>query len=304
MKKKLSSFATISAMGLVLVFCTNVQAIDKIDPNSADGIVQVSRKVQCSLNDSEPQVYSWRGGVYSRVPGEKDINVFNLYGMNVRQCVTVKDEKRGTGYRMVSREIMLYLDPKTNEVLRKFKNPWSGAINDVFHVANDPVNNPAFFGRDAEGKTADNPLKEINGTWYISNVVRLFYTNPLAGDYQQYVGGTYHVTELFNFSGEMVDLLDSKKPVAYPTIAWVRISPWLPWMEMGNRAGMLYFNAVSKKLKNFDQLADVMKAEIAANYPEYVAPPPIDDARPNETSWTYMKKIIDGRRKNETKPRH
>jgi hypothetical protein len=38
-----------------------------------------------------------------------------------------------------------------------------------------------------------------------------------------------------------------------------------------------------------------MKAEIAANYPEYTTPPPVDDTRPNETSWTYMKKILDER---------
>ena len=49
------------------------------------------------------------------MPGERDRNVFNLNGYNIRQCVQVEDEVRGTGYRLVSREIMLYLDPKTGE---------------------------------------------------------------------------------------------------------------------------------------------------------------------------------------------
>ena len=60
--------------------------------------------------------------------------------MNIRQCVAIEDPVRGVGYRMVSREIMLYLDPETNEVLRSFANPWTGADNEVIHVANDPVN--------------------------------------------------------------------------------------------------------------------------------------------------------------------
>jgi hypothetical protein len=41
-----------------------------------------------------------------------------------------------------------------------------------------------------------------------------------------------------------------------------------------------------------------MKDEIAANYPAYVAPPPTDDARPNETSWTYFKKQMEAARQN------
>jgi hypothetical protein len=104
--------------------------------------------------------------------------------------------------------------------------------------------------------------------------------------------------------GDMDELLDPDKPVAYANVAWVRIAQWLPWMEMGSRTGLLYFNAVGKKIENFDQLTDTMKAEIAANYPEYTAPPPVDDTRPNETSWTYMKKIIDNRPKAEEAPRH
>ena len=65
-------------------------------------------------------------------------------------------------------------------------------------------------------------------------------------------------------------------------------------MEMNGRAGMLYFNAMGRKL---------LKSEIAANYPEYVAPP-LDDPRRNETSWTYMKKIIDGRESEEISHSH
>jgi hypothetical protein len=238
------------------------------------------------------------------VPGERDKNVFNLNGMNIRQCVKVEDEVRGTGYRMVSREIMLYLDPETNEVLRTFDNPWTGEKNEVIHVANDPVNGRPSFGRDAEGNPSVRPLKEINGTWLMSFEAPLFYTNPLAGDYQKYVGGTYHATEIFDFNGELEELLDPDQDVAYPVVAWVRIAKWLPWMEMGDRTGVLYFNAMGKKLENFDQLPEIMKKEIAANYPEYTAPPPVDDARPNETSWTYMKKIIDSRPKDNGQEGH
>jgi hypothetical protein len=35
-----------------------------------------------------------------------------------------------------------------------------------------------------------------------------------------------------------------------------------------------------------------MKSEIATNFPEYRTPPPGNDPRPNETSWTYFKKKV------------
>jgi hypothetical protein len=40
----------------------------------------------------------------------------------------------------------------------------------------------------------------------------------------------------------------------------------------------------------------VLRDEIAANYPIYDTPPPGDDARPNETSWTYFRKVFDAER--------
>jgi len=216
-------------------------------------------------------------------------------GMNIRQCVTIEDPDRGTGYRLVSREIMLYLDPATGEVMRTFDNPWTGNQNQVIHVANDPVNGRPTFGLNADGSERSFEYRDVNGQYLINYEIPLFYTNAMGGDYQKYVGGAYHATEIFDFNGDVSELLDADQAVAYPVVSWVRLAQWLPWMEMNGRAGMLYFNAIGRKLKSYDQLPEMMKAEIAENYPGYVAPPPLDDPRRNETSWTYMKKIIDSR---------
>jgi len=285
----------LACAGLLALPAVDGQA-DTIDASTPDGYLAVQRKIACSTRDEHPVTYSWRGRVYSRVPGERDKHLFNIEGMNIRQCGSVEDPDRGAGYRFVSREIMLYLDPETNEVLREWENPWTGETVEVIHVANDPVNaRRPTYGRDEDGNVPALRLRELNGTWLQRAEVPLFYTNPLGGAYQKYVGGTYHATEIFDFNGEMDELMDADQHTAYPVVSWVRISQWLPWMEMGGRMGNLYFNAMGKKLESFDQLPPVMLDEIAANYPEYTAPPPIDDDRPNETSWTYMKKILDER---------
>ncbi len=270
-----------------------VQA-DTIDASTPEGYLKVMRKMTCSDVDGQAVTYTWAGKVYSRVTGERDKHLFNVEGMNIRQCGSVNDPERGPGYVFVSREIMLYLDPETNEVLREWENPWTGDTVEVIHVANDPVNGRGpTYATNADGSMKSLNLREINGTWISAMEVPLFYTNPMGGDYQKYVGGTYHATEIFDFNGDMEELMDDDLDVAYPVVSWVRISQWLPWMEMNGRNGILYFNAVGKKLESFDQLPAIMQEEIALNYPEYTAPPPLDDTRPNETSWTYMKKIID-----------
>ena len=61
---------------------------------------------------------------------------------------------------------------------------------------------------------------------------------------------------------------------------------------MGDRDGLFYTNTAGRKLDRFEDLSPTMRAEIAARYPEYTMPPPLDDQRPNETSWTYFKKQL------------
>jgi hypothetical protein len=67
-------------------------------------------------------------------------------------------------------------------------------------------------------------------------------------------------------------------------------------MKMGGRTGLVVFTTVGKRVASIDDLSEPLRSEIRANYPIYVAPPPLDDARPNETSWTYIKKVVDSRR--------
>lgn len=278
-----------------------VAAPKRIDLATPEGAVAAFRKVQCSMKDGEPVVYHWSGEVFSRVEGEPDRKLFDLQGMNVRQCVTVTDPVRGTGVRQVSRELMFYLDPKTGQILRRWDNPWTGKAVDVVHVANDPVNMRApMFPIGADGKPVTFEGRIQNGRVFLPAVIPLWYTNPMGGDYQQYVGNQYHSMEIFDFVVDEADLTDATKNRANPSIAWVRMSPWLPWMEMTGRDGVLVFNAVGQTLPDgIAGLPKVVRDEIAANYPAYTAPPPGDDKRPNETSWTYFKKLTDARRAAE-----
>ncbi len=265
----------------------------KLDLSTPQGANQAARRTQCSDQDGAPTVYWFHGEGFSRVPGERDRRLFNVEGMNVRTCATVTDPVRGTGWRLVSRELLFYVDPKSGELLRDWNNPWTGQTVKVLQTANDPVNQRPVFALDKDGKPqAKWDATTVGDRWWNTLTVPLFYTNPLGGAYQKYVGGMYHATEMFNFFGSVDDMVNPKLKDPPIQVGWVRLANWLPWMEMGDRAGMIYIHAAGRKLERFDQLPPVMLREIETTYPEYKSPPPGDDARENETSWTYFKKKI------------
>jgi len=292
---------TFGAAVLATVFSVaSASAADKLDLTKPDDIMKAQVKTSCSLVEGKPTIYWWEGKVYGRRQGEKDRHLFNVQGMNIRACRTFNDPKRGFGYRSVSREVMFHLDPVTNEVLRTWKNPWSGETVDVIQVNNDPVNMRApTYARDENGKpTAQLRMFAHDGSFLSGGeAARLFYNNPMAGDYQEFVGGTYHAMEFGTNAVDMKELLDGDSTEATDAVlSWARVSKWLPWMKMGDRDGVVVYHTAGIKARSFDDLPQPMKGEIETNYPIYRAPPPLDDARPNETTWTVVKKAVDASR--------
>jgi len=267
---------------------------DRIDLSTPEGGLLASRKISCSLEDGVPVTYWWHGEMYSRIPGEKDRMLFRIEGMNIRQCETVVDPERGTGFRLVSREILLYLDPETGRPLERWKNPWSGEEVDVIQTENDPVSmKTGFFPVRRDGKPYEFDATIIGNDWFTTGATPLFYLNPLAGDYQPYVGGWYHAVEMFSDFGQVDDLTDPSRHTAHVVLSWTRISKWLPWMKMGDRVGLLYVTSAGRKLDSWDQMGATMREYIDSHAPLYRQPPPFSDRRENETSWTYFRKKVE-----------
>lgn len=284
--KKLLTF--IAGSAIAMASCSAANSQTRLDLDTAEGAHKAMRKVQCSMVDDEPVTYYWDGKAFSRRMGERDKVLFDVEGMNVRSCSTISDPKRGAGFHLVTREILLYKDAKTGEILKTWKNPWSGETVDVMHVANDPVNSKMYVnGRD--GKLGEFAGDLIGDKWQMNFTIPLFYPNPLASEYQKEIGGTYHATEMFNFLGSVDDLTDMTKNTADVQIGWARMSDWLPWMNMQGRDGIIYMHTAGRKIESWDDMPKDFKDDIKKHYPEYIAPPPSGDPRPNMTSWNIIK---------------
>lgn len=288
-------------LGSMAALPTVTSAQDKLDLDVPEDALEVQRKFICSRAEGDPTYGYFQGKMYSRVEGERDRILFNLVGVNVRQCKNLSDPERGPGFRSVSREVMLYLDPETNEVLKTWENPWTGETLNVIHVANDPVNmrNPIYAYREDGTPIKFNGMFK-NGRVFSSFNVPLFYKNPLGGDYQEYVGGTYHAMEMFNdyaYEDEVLDRNNMK--LSRLSYSWTRVADWLPWMKMGDRIGIMFTSVIGARVNTVEDIPEPLLSEMKTNYPEFLTPPPLDDDRPNETSWVLTKAAIDAERENE-----
>lgn len=291
----------ILCMSLGIVSCASLADKRLLDPNKPEDAILLQQKFTCSLVEGEPVYGWWTGSFYSRVEGERDRELFKVIGVNVRHCKNFEHPERGHGFRSVGREIMLYLDPESGEVLDTWTNPWTGEELKVVHVANDPVNMRApFYAYNEDGEGHKFKGTVMNGRVFVASAYPLFYKNPLGGDYQDYIGGTYHATEYFNDYAYAEDVFDPEvKKLDRLTLSWTRVADWLPWMKMGDRVGVMFTTTVGGRVVSLDDLPEPLRSELKTNYPEYMTPPPLDDDRPNRTSWMAVRDVVDAQRAQE-----
>jgi hypothetical protein len=228
----------------------------------------------------------WHVTAFVVLPGQRPQAVFRLDGFNVGRF-----EKQADGsYRWLSREVAYYRDIATGRILSQWDNPFTKQSNDVLHVINDPVN--LTFA--APDKMRPNMLNfNVRGDdVFLQTDVPLAYPNPLKPEEfpAESSGATYLASEHFMYFAKTADVLNTKLSSAPTTYSWLRYGPWLPWMKMGTQPGFILYAGQGKKVKTAVELDPVVRDYTEKNYPEFMRSPK-EWVQPNETSWTYYKKI-------------
>lgn len=283
----------------IAMLFSGIAAAENIKLTGTDAFLATQKTICGTTEQGQPRYGVFEGRTYSRVPGEKDRHLFNVLGINVRHCMNMEDDVRGRGFQSFGREIMVYMDPETDEILDTWQNPWSGEEVEVMHVANDPVNLRApMYERDENGDaTMEAAFRHYGDVMARSSEIPLFYTNPLGGEYQPYIGGTYHAMEIFNSFYNAEKLLDNDTAsIGQSHLGWSRVAKWLPWFKMGDRAGVMVFNASGFSTFDKSRVPARLVEILNERYPLYWEPPVLGDTRPNETSWTVFKKAVEARR--------
>lgn len=241
-------------------------------------------KARASLDGSETVV--WFGGdVHSWIPGGTYRHVFGFEGYNVSRVV----EADG-GYDLLTREAAFYLDPTSREILETWTNPFTDSEVEVVHVWNDPVNQQLRL----EGPRPFRAQRtEVGDAVVFTADIFLAYPSPLSRaefpDNSQ--DDLYQAAELFQFFCECSELEDESLQSAPTLVSWTRIAPWLPFMGMGDRPGQLVYHCQGVKLRRgYADLPARIRDYVESRNPRFTSAP-TEITGPNETSWTYFRKL-------------
>jgi hypothetical protein len=203
--------------------------------------------------DPTKEKFGWiKGRAVGVRENERVRPLFDVEGFSV---VRLKQLEDGS-WRKLLREIVFYRDPQTGKIMDQWLNPYTNETVRVVPIANDPFNftigeyapEPPSYGGLNKEKPPRRPLlldfeDAPDGMILLNTAIDLFYPNAL--DPRTWVressGAMNRVSEYFTYYMKRSDVLDPTLTHIPHIGAWSRITPWLPWMLMGQAQGHMSY---------------------------------------------------------------
>lgn len=244
--------------------------------------------------DGSETLYHFTGKLYSYVPGEKRMELFDIEGYNVSRILPAEEDKEG--FRLLAKEVVLFKDPNTGEVLEHWRNPFTGRSLPVIHVFNDPVNQDYQFSPEYLPYIRHIlPSTDLGERIVFHQELFPFMENPMNrkeyGDFVQ--SDILQMGDFLQYTVSKTDLENEDLAFLPVELYRTQIFPWLPFMRMADRAGELIMVSRGKKLAGgFAALPENIKDFVMKRKPEYAQAPDFE-AEDNTNSWNYFKRLYD-----------
>ncbi|HAC65550.1 MAG TPA: hypothetical protein DCF68_18965 [Cyanothece sp. UBA12306] len=253
---------------------------------------ELSTLVFYKKNHGQQLYYEWSGEVWwIEEPGKPKEKLFSIIGMNATKILLKSHPDHGEiGYRL-NREIGLFCDQMTGEILHYWKPRKDVQEVPVVHIANRMV----------QGSPRTSKIIIPQGQGYVTKVkeIPLEYPHPLATDpqYKDYCPGeTFKGVEYFTSSFARPGVTE------IPPAKWARDCPWLPWMKLGyGHPARLRFETTISRVKSFEQINPKLVKLVREKLPIYeFTPDECDEA--NMTSLLYFRKHFESYLRGEIFP--
>lgn len=244
--------------------------------------------------DPAKQKHSWfRGYVMAARPGEPLLDLFGFEGLSTARIQVQKDGS----YLKLLREVGLYTDLKSGDVLETWRNPLlDGEEVKVAPIANDPFNfvitefgqgDPMNAGRGGGKKPFQLPWRQ-RGEWLdLEDHVHLRHPNRLDPEVwvRESSGPEVIASEMTVYHVRAADMQDRNVTGLKWFGTWGRQTPWLPWMLMGRTPGACLYSAM---VGSGDDLEHVHSRKtldyVEKHYPKFLQAPTDWDGAPNRSS--------------------
>jgi len=260
-----------------------------LDLSTGKGNQLAYARIQGDLDFGKPKYFWFKGYLMGVEPHKKVVDLMGASGFGVIRLLPGPDGS----IRRLCREIMVYTDLRSGEVLDEWENPLTNETVKAVHVDNDPFNYlieeyfpaPPKFGGLNQGPPP--PRVPFIMPWYqhggwadMEIHIHLAYPNALQPDKwpRESSGPIVQVSEMFAHHVKVEDLQNPKLTTLDYTGTWNRITPWLPWMLMDQRPGFCQYGCFMGTTKNLDEVLSRPVLDYAQrNYAKYFDAP---------TEWT------------------
>ncbi|GMG86277.1 DUF1838 domain-containing protein [Biformimicrobium ophioploci] len=272
----------------------------------------------------EPVFSAFHGLMYGLVGNTRAKPLFGYCGFGQFQARLLDNGN----VRLRGKETGYFYDPASGDILRDWLNPYTGERVEVYNFLNDRIRGelgpvmPRFQMGDGE----DAPTLMNEGTAIVNedgsvpfilpwqtfgdNLMLEWdythrYRNPVTPELwpKASTGPYINPSEHFTFSSPLKEISDRDTPSASFSCGFSRLSPWWPWMKMGQSGidGVLFGRMNSHKSNQ--GLVDVPRKVLDYTeryHPEYLEPcTDWDDGFPIGTWEAYARDVAP-----EVKPEH
>lgn len=269
-----------------------------LDLDAAEDNLKALIKLQADLSGADA-IGGFSGEVWGWVPGEGNRRLFRSYGIGASHV-----ERVDNGWRFYHREVMYYLDPETGEIINDWVNPYTGQRVEVMHILNDPVHR--FYAISGGPFAAPWPYTVVGDDLVFRISVFSFRDSVMPRvDYPLHsANDKYQASELWMMNGRVSEVMNPDITSASCVTSWSRVGQWLPFMEMGNRPGIMVYHSDSYKLLNgLDGIPANIRAYTEKHHPKYLESPQTWQSMAlNESQLTVSKREIDKRWGSDKRP--
>ncbi len=237
-----------------------------LDLRTGKGNQMAYARIQGDTDWGKQKYFWFKGYVNAVQPGKRIVDLVGAQGFGAIRLLQRPDG----AIERLCREIILYTNIRSGEVLTEWRNSITGETVKPVHVDNDPFNYliedafplpPSFGGLNKEGPPPKRPPFILpwyqHGDWLEMEIhIHLSYPNALQPDKwpRESSGPTAQVSEYFAHHVRAEDMQNPKLTTVDYRGTWNRVTPWLPWMLMGQAPGYCLYNCFMGTTRNLDEI--------------------------------------------------
>lgn len=250
----------ISALGFGAALQARVSPVYAGGWSPGDPADQWRHMVRMQMSTRAEDVLWWyTGRIYAQVGNAAPVHLFNLEGTEIYWPRPLADGS----FSVSSRTLTFFRDKQSGEMIREYKNPYTDELISVSPNrlgGKDGASYAAAGLRFTGEGRPERPAAPWVAEWHRSGD-QVWFTSGRALDFLPQP--SLETMTVFCPLASFTDTRIVKLPTMFSS---TYLSPWMGWMNMGDRPGHLVWHSSGRKLGSVDEIPDEYRRRVEKEY--------------------------------------